>query len=182
MWYYGNEVCYRSTLDAEVEMSGAGWMYRITKNTHTHTHTFVLDHVRCLRCFKSHVALNVLQKKQSSVRPRLRFCRSIFQCFYFFRTQSSSYSVPQFDPVDSWNCIVTGFWCGSLLSTQTSWELIYFWAAVVFPSSSFFFCGLAHSQPCGACSVCSGLTDLNLRDAERQGLHNKGVGAFWNAF
>lgn len=49
MWNYGNEVCFRSTLDAEVGMSGAGWMYRITKNTqthtctctHTHTHTYL---------------------------------------------------------------------------------------------------------------------------------------------
>lgn len=45
MWYYGNEVCRSSMLDAEVEMLDAEWMCRITKNRHTrtHTHTFVLE-------------------------------------------------------------------------------------------------------------------------------------------
>lgn len=35
MWYYGDEVCYRSMLDAEVETLDAEWMCRITKSTHT---------------------------------------------------------------------------------------------------------------------------------------------------
>lgn len=133
----GTRCVYRSVSDAEAGILEAEWMCRTTKSTHTHTHTHIVLYWSrgvCLWCFQGHCAeyrsievTSASHTKRSSILPhccfhRLRFCfisapaehRSII----LFSLQSSSYSAPRFDPADSWNCIITGFWCASfLLST-----------------------------------------------------------------
>lgn len=107
------------------------------QRAHTRTHTHIVLYWSrgvCLWCFQGHCAeyrsievTSASHTKRSSILPhccfhRLHFCfisapaehRSII----LFSLQSSSYSAPRFDPADSWNCIITGFWCASfLLST-----------------------------------------------------------------
>lgn len=116
---------------------------RITKRTHT----FILEHL-FLRCVRGQCA----EYKVTSSFP-WQTLPSVFLCFIssparrgsiLFSLQASSYSIPLFEPLDSWNCIITDLmrFYQTCLEAFTS-ELVFVWGE--------FSCHLTHSQPFTVC-------------------------------
>lgn len=116
---------------------------RITKRTHT----FILEHL-FLRCVRGQCA----EYKVTSSFP-WQTLPSVFLCFIssparrgsiLFSLQASSYSISLFEPLDSWNCIITDLmrFYQTCLEAFTS-ELVFVWGE--------FSCHLTHSQPFTVC-------------------------------
>lgn len=104
MWYYGNEVCCSSTLDAEAEMLDAGWKCRITKSTLRHVHAhFSIRAVELFKIFSRSVcrvekviSAFMSQTKQSSIYPHCGFHQL---CFCFIPTPAEHWSILIFSTV-----------------------------------------------------------------------------------